>query len=312
MAFTLPNLKHLQHIVTVAKLGSITAAAQACNISQPALSNIIKEYEALLGFQIFLRNRSKGVAVTPSGRKLLRMARDLLEDAKRYQTYATGLTETLSGSLDIACYTPLTPYVFPLLLSNLQAKHPEIDLDVREGDMAEIFDYLRSGAVDVAITYDMYVDEGMRFEPFAEIVPQVALRSDDPLAKKEFIRISDIANRPMIVLDLPSVETFIRGFLRSGGADPSISFRVKSPQMMSALVGAGAGFAIFFISPLNTVNIDGSLITFIPLENHSVTLNIGAVMPAHLSETGLILAFLESCRDIIREQRALEPYVFQV
>lgn len=312
MAQPLPNLKHLHYIVAVAELGSITAAAKVCRISQPALSNIIRDHEEVLGFEIFFRNRSKGVAVTPNGRKLLRMARDLLDQAKKFQGQATGLTETLTGSLGLACYTPLTPYIFPLLFKRLRARHPEMELGLIEGDVLEIFDHLRRGTADVAITYDMYIDDGVRFESFAEIVPQVAVRSDDPLAKKEFIRIPEIADRSMIVLDLPSVETFIRGFLRSGGADPEIGYRVKSPQAMNALVGAGEGFAIFFISPIHAVNADGSLVTFVPLDERSVTLNIGAAVPDKIPETGLISAFLESCRATIRDGRALEPYVYQV
>ena len=312
MSLPLPNLKHLHHIVAVANLGSITAAAAACNVSQPALSVTIKEYEALLGFQIFFRNRSKGVALTPNGRRFIQLAQALLEEARQFQSNATGLTETLSGALDLTCYTPLTPHVFPLIYRELRSQHPNISLNLIEGDILEMYGHLRAGSADVAITYDMYVDEGMRFEPFATIVPQVALRRDDPLAAKPAIRISDLAARRMVVLDLPTVETFIRGFLRGGGADPEISFRVKSPQMMWSLVGAGLGFAIFFIAPQEATRGEQDEVVFVPLERGSVTLNIGAAMPDEVPHTGLINAFLGACQDVIRNRRMLEPFIHQI
>jgi DNA-binding transcriptional LysR family regulator len=312
MSLALPNLKHLQLIVSVADHGSITAAAQACNVSQPALSVTIKEYEAALGFPIFFRNRSKGVALTPSGRRLVQLSRTLLEDAQAFQVRASGLTQTLAGSLEISCYTPLTPHVFPPVYQRLNQIHSNIELNLLEGDALEIFTHLRTGMADVAFTYDMYLDEGIQFEPFAQIVPQVALRVDDPLAGRASIRIRDLAERRMVVLDLPAVETFIRGFLRARGTDPQIAFRVKSPQMMCSLVQAGLGFAIFFIAPPDVVRNDNSELVFIPLEQGSVSLNIGAAIPADVPQTALVSAFMDTCRKLFRDERVLVPYVCQV
>lgn len=312
MSNPVPNLKHLQLIVAVAEHGSITAAAHACNVSQPALSVTIKEFEANLGFPIFFRNRSKGVALTPSGRRFVQLAQKLLEDAQAFQAHASGLTQTLIGSIDLTCYTPLTPHVFPVVYQRLGKEHPNIKLNLLEGDTLEIIEHLRTGAADVAITYDMYLDEGVRFEPFSRIVPQVALRKDDPLAGNKSVKIANLADRHMVVLDLPTVETFIRGFLRAHGADPSISYRVKSPQMMCSLVGAGLGFAIFFIAPPDIVKNGDSEVIFIPLEQNSVTLNIGAAVPAEVPSTVLVTTFMDVCRDLFRDQRVLVPFVHQV
>ncbi|MEZ5652907.1 MAG: LysR substrate-binding domain-containing protein [Burkholderiaceae bacterium] len=312
MSAPVPNLKHLQLVVAVAEHGSITAAALAHHVSQPALSMTIKEYERTLGFPIFFRNRSKGVALTPNGRRLVQLSKKLLEDAQMFQARASGLTQSPAGSLDVSCYTPLTPHVFPPVYQRLASAHPKIELNLLEGDTLELFGHLRSGVADVAITYDMYLDEGVLFEPFAKIVPQVAVRRDDPLANCPSIRIPDLADRGMVVLDLPVVETFIGGFLRAHGADPRIRFRVKSPQMMMSLVAAGLGYAVFFIAPPDIARNGNSEVIFIPLERNAVTLNIGAAVPADVPPTALVSTFMDACRDLFRDQRVLVPYVHQV
>lgn len=312
MSTPVPNLKHLQLIVAVAEHGSITAAAHDCNVSQPALSVTIKEYETAVGFRIFFRNRSKGVTLTPNGRRLVQFAQVLLENAQTFQARASGLIRALEGTVDLTCYTPLTPHVFPPVYQDIKTRHPNIDLNLLEGDTLETLEHLGSGEADIAITYDMYLDEGVRFEPFAKIVPQVAVRRDDPLAEQSSISIASLSDRKMVVLDLPTVETFIRGFLRAGGADPGICFRVKSPQMMCSLVGGGLGFAIFFIAPPDVVKNESSDVVFVPLEEGSVALNIGAATPERVPHTALVSAVLESCRNLFRDRRMLVPFVHQI
>lgn len=77
------NLQHLRYAVEIANFGSISRAAQALYVSQPYLSKIIRELEEEYGITIFARSKN-GITPTDSGRLFLDMARDLLDNCKKF------------------------------------------------------------------------------------------------------------------------------------------------------------------------------------------------------------------------------------
>ena len=80
---TIRNLgfRDLHYVVTVAECKSFSRAAEACAITQPALSERIKRIESTLGVELFERNK-RALRVTPVGEKLVRKAQELMERAK--------------------------------------------------------------------------------------------------------------------------------------------------------------------------------------------------------------------------------------
>ncbi len=129
----LTNLRKLAYIVTVADSGSITKAALRLNISQPALSLMIKASEEEFGFQIFIRNRSQGVTLTSTGRGFVSRARRLLDDARQFQMEATGLADTLSGVVEVACFSVIAPYIIPPIIRAFSKRFSDISVNVHEG-----------------------------------------------------------------------------------------------------------------------------------------------------------------------------------
>lgn len=86
------NLQHLRYAVEIANFGSISRAAQALYVSQPYLSKIIRELEEEYGITIFARSKN-GITPTDSGRLFLDMARDLLDNAKNFESVFQELKE---------------------------------------------------------------------------------------------------------------------------------------------------------------------------------------------------------------------------
>lgn len=307
----LTNLRKLAYIVTVADSGSITKAALRLNISQPALSLMIKASEEEFGFQIFIRNRSQGVTLTSTGRGFVSRARRLLDDARQFQMEATGLADTLSGVVEVACFSVIAPYIIPPIIRAFSKRFSDILVNVHEGDLVEVLMFLKSGVAEVAITYDMYLDTSVTFEPLTDLAIQVGLSVDDPLARQSSIRIKQLEDKPMILLDYPVTEVYFQNLLRNQGIEPKVECRTKTTQMIRSMVAAGEGFALFLLHPKGMTTTDGSELTYVPLETTQVPPKLGLAFPSQFLPTRTIKTFAAECRSIVQSQKALDSFLMR-
>ena len=110
------NLRDLSYISAVARLGHFGKAAQACNVSQPALSTQIKKLEAELGVQIFERD-NKSVRLTEVGQDIVGLANEALNVTDRIRLTASAAKDPLSGHLKLGFIPTIAPYLVPHFVS---------------------------------------------------------------------------------------------------------------------------------------------------------------------------------------------------
>ena len=142
------ELRHLRYFVAVAETGSLSRAAAKLFVAQPPLSVQIRQLEQTLGAPLFTRH-PKGVRLTAAGSALLPQARDLLDRAARLADIASiaGHGETLTLG-----YVPSTSStVLPELVRRLRARHPRLDLQLRELITSEQVDALVAGQIDAGV-----------------------------------------------------------------------------------------------------------------------------------------------------------------
>ena len=130
------NLKHIAYAVAVADLGSITQASTALAVSQPAISAAIKGFEEQYGYRLFVRSPARGLVVTSSGRSFVAQARRLLEAQRDFDHRAQGIGQELSGELHVGCYFIIAPFLLGQVVHRLSSRHPNLKLNMHEGDMA--------------------------------------------------------------------------------------------------------------------------------------------------------------------------------
>ena len=118
------TLRQLEYFVAVAETGSVTKAAQAIHLSQSALSTALVELERALDVQLFLRHHARGVTLTQGGEQLLVASRRLLLQASELADEARGLGNDVSGTLHLACFGVLAPYLLPELLAEAAIRLP--------------------------------------------------------------------------------------------------------------------------------------------------------------------------------------------
>jgi LysR family hydrogen peroxide-inducible transcriptional activator len=195
------SLKQLHYALAVERHLHFKRAAEECHISQSALSTALAELEKQLGFQIFERDNRK-VLVTPQGREVLARAREIQLQMEDLKKLADAQRQPLSGALSLGVIPTIGPYLLPRILPALQQQYPQLCLDIREDQSAEVLDQLRRGSLDAAIVALPYECDGLLSFPFwqehllwivhKEQVPAgVTLATEAALAQSQLMLLKD-------------------------------------------------------------------------------------------------------------------------
>jgi LysR family hydrogen peroxide-inducible transcriptional activator len=144
------TFKQLRYFEALARHGHFGRAADACAISQPALSMQIKELEGELGAALFERG-ARQVRLTGFGEAFALRVRDILRSLDELQDLARVSQDGLVGRLRIGVIPTVAPYLLPAIIGNLTRTYPGLDLHVRETVTGKLIGELAEGRIDAAI-----------------------------------------------------------------------------------------------------------------------------------------------------------------
>ncbi len=144
------TLRQLRYFDALARHGHFGRAAEACAVSQPALSMQIKEMERALGGALLERS-ARQVALTQFGEELLQRVRDILRSVDELGDFARASQDRLAGRLRVGMIPTVAPYLLPKVIENLARLHPELDIHVRETLTPKLIKEVVEGRLDTAI-----------------------------------------------------------------------------------------------------------------------------------------------------------------
>ena len=144
------TLHQLEYVVGVATYGSFKYAAQKLSVSQPALSIQIQKLEEEIGIRIFDRTRNP-IKPTGDGKLFIERAQEVLTSAKRLSDFSTGLSNSLSGKLNVGIIPTLAPFLVPLFTETLQNRYQNFSLDIHETITEKVVKGVRSGGLDAGL-----------------------------------------------------------------------------------------------------------------------------------------------------------------
>jgi LysR family hydrogen peroxide-inducible transcriptional activator len=144
------TLRQLRYFNALARQGHFGRAAEACAISQPALSMQIKELEEALG-GVLLERSPRQVALTTFGEEAAPRVRGILRLVDELEDLARASRDRLAGRLRIGMIPTIAPYLLPEVIGNLTRMHPELDIHVRETLTPKLIEELADGRLDTAI-----------------------------------------------------------------------------------------------------------------------------------------------------------------
>jgi LysR family hydrogen peroxide-inducible transcriptional activator len=194
------TLRQLRYLTALAEHRHFGHAADACAVSQPALSMQIRELEKALGV-VLVERRHGEVALTQTGLEVARRGETVLAGSRDLVDFARHRGRPLTGPLQLGVIPSLAPYVLPKVLPILQRRHPDLRLDLRETQTKQLIEELSRGTLDVVMLAlpvgDGEVETIKLFDdPFVLAVP-----ASDPRQKSARVTAGDIDRSRLILLE---------------------------------------------------------------------------------------------------------------
>ena len=169
-----------------------------------------------------------------------------------------------------------------------------------QGDQAELFAGLRTGLLDIALTYDLEIPPDLDFLPLIPLAPYALFPEGHDLAGHPSVTPADLAPHPMVLLDLPYSAGYFLSFFKDGPA-PLITERTRDMGVMRAMVANGFGYSIANIRLGSDRAPDGRRLVFVPLKGDIRPMQIGLLLPGSDTRRRTVTAFVEHCRTALTD-----------
>ncbi|MBE9637810.1 LysR family transcriptional regulator [Salipiger mangrovisoli] len=298
------TLRQMEYFVAVGECGSIALAAEKVNVSSPSISAAISQLEAEFGLQLFIRRHAHGLSLTQGGARFMTVAKELLDKAASLGDLANDISGQVRGPLNVGCLLTFAQIVLPQLRRSFVDAWPEVEFHQFERDQQELFDALRSARIDVALTYDLNVPADLEFIPLIELPPFALVHEEHELAHLDSVTPAELADYPMVLLDLPMSGDYFLSFFTKLGITPMIAERTRDIAVMRSLVANGFGYGMGNTHPATELAPDGRRLRFIPMTGPVRSLNLGLLMSEGARGSRTVRAFIEHAQAEITETRA--------
>lgn len=232
----------LRIIVMIAETGSLSAAAQQCNLTLAAVSKRLRDAEALLEVSLFDRS-SRGVVPTDAGRALFAHARQLLYEMDRMHADLSKFRTGDAGAVRVGGNTSAITQFLPEEFSRFTRRYPAIRLDLVELTSDEIVSRLSDGRLDIGLFSANAVHDGIETHPFIGNRLCAVVRADAPLARQPTTQFSAILQHSLIGLESDST---LMHLLHRQKQDRQlhVSIQVRGFDVVCRFVQAGLGIGV--------------------------------------------------------------------
>lgn len=258
--------QHLQVFVAVCDKKNFSRAAESLHMTQPAVSQYIKQFENEIGTRLLERNNKK-VELTKAGEVVLHHVKEMLAVYSRMKILVDDLMQKAVGPIAIGASYTFGEYVLPGILANLQQKFPEIEPAVFIGNTKNVTDRTASRQLDIGIVEGEVENKKLKVEKLADDRMMVVVPSGHPLAERRISSLQALQDETWIVREEGSgTREMTEKMFAERGFHPKKRMSFGSTQVIKEAVEAGLGVTFLSnwvidkemrLGTLKTLNIDG-------------------------------------------------------
>jgi LysR family hydrogen peroxide-inducible transcriptional activator len=274
------TLRQLRYLTALAKYGHFGRAADACSVTQPALSMQIRDLERTLGVKVVER-RPGELILTDAGREIARRGEDLLTASRDLVDFARHRGQPLTGRLTLGLIPSLAPYLLPKILPALQGRFPELRLEMRETQTKALIEDIKSGTLDCAMLALPAGDGEIDAIALFDDLFLLAVPADDPRPETVPVAADAIDQSRLILLEdghclRDQALAFCATARGRDGAVPAMTFGASSLTTVIQMVAAGYGVTLI---PQIAAEVErrDSRVKFLRLNNPQPGRSIGLV-----------------------------------
>lgn len=192
------EIRVLKYFLAVAREGSITKAANALHLTQPTLTRQLQDLEKELKQKLFVRGKYK-ISLTNEGIILRKRAQEIVDMVEKTEAEFQSINKVIAGDIYIGCGETDSMKYLAEIMKDLQNNHPDIKFHIHSGNAEDVTEKLDKGLLDFGVLI-----QPIDLSKYDNIsLPErdvwgVIIRKDNPLAKKEVIKVEDLAYVPIL------------------------------------------------------------------------------------------------------------------
>ena len=272
------KLRNLETFRLFAQTENVTETARLMRISQPAVSQVLKDLEEQVGVPLFKRI-GRGLQLTPEARLLLPEVERLTSQIANVRDCALSLRDGQGGSLVVGCIPTLAQSILPQAIAGLRSIKPNVRLHIKSYTATEISRQVRLESADIGTTFLPINDAGVRTEPLLRTAITCLVPKTSPLARERLITPQQLQNECVIAQGPETPPGFVlRDYLKQAGLDDWPTLEVNQSIISLSLAEQGIGVALSHPLVLSTMN--SSKVTAVPFEPQ-IPLTLALVYPRH-------------------------------
>ena len=225
----------------VCETGSFSGAATALNYTQSGISQMMAGLEEELGVQLFARIK-RGVILTDNGARLIPYIQEMVNQKDKLRQAAFNINHKIEGKLRVGSFSSITALWMPDVIHFFTEHHPDVEVEVLDGNYNEIREWILHGQVDCGFLSSIVADD-LTFYPLKEDPLCAVFPAFHPLAAKEKVSLESLLDYPMII-ETPGCDNDIQHLLSQCRRRPDIVYSFRDDNLIMAFVQNGLGITI--------------------------------------------------------------------
>ena len=286
------EMRQLRYLVALADEQHFTRAAARLHIAQPALSQQVKRLEDEVGVALVDRT-TRHVSLTPAGELLVARARRALAEVDAAAAELADLAGVRTGRVVIGAMRSTGRFDLSALLAAFHARHPGIELIVREDPSEVMLSRLHADELDVAFLSVNRLDAGpdIQLHPLLDEPLVALLAPDHPLAGRGAIDMAELRDERFVVFgEGGSLRRIVLQGAREAGFEPALAFESTESTRMRAMASCGLGVALL---PESETDHEGPPVAAVPVRRPRLARDVTLAWRAHRRQSPAERAFLD-------------------
>lgn len=295
-----PSLRQIEALIAFVEAGTVSRAADALRISQPAASKLLSTLEMDTELQLFERD-GRRLALTPQGMRLYHEIDRVFTGVQQIARAVDAIRREERGRLLIGVIPALSGPLIRRAVTGFLDRYPDVYVSTLERSSQFISDWLIRGQLDVGIvsthTNESRIhSEDLSIEPLVCVVPQ-----DHRLAGRTSVKVQDLQDERFVALSQNNIRLEIDKLFESQGGAPNVVLDADTAKNACEFVAAGLGVTI--LHPLTVVEPLRSQVSVLRLEPPT-SLGFHLCRPRECRNMALVEAFAEEVKKAARDNLA--------
>lgn len=220
--------RQIRYFMAVAEHLSFTKAAAALHVSQPALSQLVRQLEESLGTQLFDRT-GRTTRLTDTGNAYLEYARRASQELQEATRAIHDVSDLSRGSLRIAVTPTFTTYLIGPLIEAFHSRYPQITISVHELSQERIEDLLTAGELDVGIAFGDVSCPDIEITPLLNETLALVVNTRHPLAKEKSVGLQTLNTASLVLLSKEfATREQVDSYCRKHGIHPRVMMEANA------------------------------------------------------------------------------------